>query len=112
LLFEILSVRETWSHRSTQNSRAYGSVNKEEIMTKSGVLKAGLAGAAASLMLSACVSPDEVSSLDSRVGALERQMSAAEARASAAEAAANQCTATCEEVSARTQRMFQQSMTK
>ncbi|HZA67411.1 MAG TPA: alanine-zipper protein [Geminicoccaceae bacterium] len=75
-------------------------------------LKVGLAGAAALLMLSACVSPDEVSSLDSRVGALENQVSAMEARASQAEAAANQCTATCEEMEARTQRMFQQSMTK
>lgn len=81
-------------------------------MSKAKTVKAGLAGAAALLMLSACVSPDEVSSLDSRVGALEQQMSAAEARASQLEAAANQCTATCEDVEARTQRMFQQSMTK
>jgi hypothetical protein len=86
--------------------------DKEETMSKARTVKVGLAGAAALLMLSACVSPDEVASLDSRVGALESQMSAAEARANALEAAANQCTATCEEVEARTQRMFQQSMTK
>ena len=81
-------------------------------MSMSRTVKVGLAGAAALLMLSACVSPDEVSSLDSRVGALEERVNSAEARASQLEAAANQCTATCEEMEARTQRMFQQSMTK
>jgi len=81
-------------------------------MSKTKTLKVGLAGAAALLMLSACVSPDEVSSLDSRVGALENQVSSMEARSSQLEAAANQCTASCEEMEARTQRMFQQSMTK
>jgi hypothetical protein len=86
--------------------------HKEETMSKAKTLKIGLAGAAALLMLSACVSPDEVSSLDSRVGALENQVSSMEARSSQLEAAANQCTATCEEMEARTQRMFQQSMTK
>jgi hypothetical protein len=72
---------------------------------------AGLA-AAALLLLSACVSPDEVPSLDSRVGALESRVNAADARASQLEAAANQCTATCENVEVRTDRMLQQSMTK
>ena len=80
-------------------------------MSTARTMMLGLAGAAA-LMLSACVSPDEVSSLDSRVGALESRANAAEARASQLEAAANQCTATCEQVEARTERMFQQSMTK
>ena len=68
--------------------------------------------AGALLALSACVSPDEVSSLDSRVGELERRVNAAEARANEIEAAANQCTATCEEVQTRTERMFQESMRK
>jgi hypothetical protein len=86
--------------------------HKEETMSKAKTLKIGLAGAGALLMLSACVSPDEVSSLDSRVGALENQVSSMEARSSQLEAAANQCTATCEEMEASTQRMFQQSMTK
>ena len=81
-------------------------------MSKAKTLKAGLGAAAALLLLSACVSPDEVSSLDTRVGELEQRLDAAEARASSLEAAANQCTSTCEEVEARTQRMFQQSMTK
>jgi hypothetical protein len=60
--------------------------------------------------LSACISPDEVSSLDDRVGALERRFDAAEARASEMEAAANQCTATCQEAEARASRMFQQKL--
>lgn len=81
-------------------------------MSKTETLKVGFAGIAALLMLSACVSPDEVSSLDSRVGALESRVNSAEARASQLEAAANQCTATCQDVEARTQRMLQQSMTK
>ena len=81
-------------------------------MAKAKTLTVGLAGAAALLMLSACASPDEVASLDNRVGELESRVDAAEARASQMEAAANQCTATCQEVEARTQRMFQQSMTK
>lgn len=71
-----------------------------------------LVGGAALLMLSACVSPDEVASLDNRVGELENRLDAAEARSSQLEAAANQCTATCQDVEARTERMFQQSMTK
>ena len=81
-------------------------------MSTARTVKLGLAGAAALLMLSACVSPDEVASLDSRVGALERQASDAQARASQLEAAANQCTATCQDAEARAQRMFQQSQTK
>jgi hypothetical protein len=81
-------------------------------MSTTKTLKVGLAGAAALLMLSACVSPDEVSSLDSRVGALESRVSAAEARATQLEAAANQCTATCQAVEARTERMLQQGMVK
>jgi len=85
---------------------------KEETMSNTGAIKVVLAGAAALLMLSACVSPDEVSSLDTRVGELESRLNAAEARSSQLEAAANQCTATCQDVEARTQRMFQQSMTK
>jgi F0F1-type ATP synthase membrane subunit b/b' len=80
-------------------------------MSTAKILKASV-GATALLLLSACVSPDEVSSLDTRVGELETRLDAAEARASQLEAAANQCTSTCEEVEARTQRMFQQSMTK
>jgi hypothetical protein len=86
--------------------------DKEEIMSNTRAIKVVLAGAAALLMLSACVSPDEVSSLDARVGELESRANAAEARASQMEAAANQCTATCQDVEARAQRMFQQSMTK
>jgi BMFP domain-containing protein YqiC len=81
-------------------------------MSKTRLLNVGLAGAAALLMLGACVSPDEVASLDSRVGALESRLSAADARATQLEAAANQCTATCQDVEARTQRMMQQSLTK
>jgi hypothetical protein len=81
-------------------------------MSKARTLKIGLAGAAVLLMLSACVSPDEVSSLDTRVGELESRLNAADARASQLEAAANQCTATCQEVEVRSERMFQQSMTK
>jgi BMFP domain-containing protein YqiC len=81
-------------------------------MSTTRTIKIGLAGAAALLMLSACVSPDEVSSLDNRVSALESKMNAADARASQLEAAANQCTATCQDVEAKGQRMFQQSMTK
>jgi hypothetical protein len=80
-------------------------------MSRSKTLKVGLAGAAL-LMLGACVSPDEVSDLSNRVSALESQANAAEARASQLEAAANQCTSTCQNVEARGQRMFQQSMTK
>jgi uncharacterized protein YcfL len=91
-------------------NRADHGADKEETMSKTA--KAGLTIAAALLMLSACVSPDEVASLDNRVGALESQVNAAEARASQLEAAASQCTATCEGVEARTERMFQQSMTK
>jgi hypothetical protein len=68
--------------------------------------------AAALLMLGACVSPDDVSSLESRVAALENKANAADARASELEAAANQCTATCQDVEARAERMLQQSMIK
>jgi hypothetical protein len=81
-------------------------------MSKAQAWKTGLTVAAALLMLSACTSPDEISSLDNRVGALESRLDAAEARATAAESAANQCTATCQEVQARASRMMQQSMTK
>jgi F0F1-type ATP synthase membrane subunit b/b' len=81
-------------------------------MSKAGSIKIGLAGAGALLMLSACVSPDEVSSLDDRVGVLEQRLDAADARVAQAEAAANQCTATCQEVEARAERMIQQSVTK
>jgi outer membrane murein-binding lipoprotein Lpp len=88
-------------------------------MSKTKTLTVGLAGAAALLMLGACVSPDEVASLDRRVSTLESwadsaesRANAAEARASQLEAAANQCTATCQDVEARTERMLQQSMTK
>jgi outer membrane murein-binding lipoprotein Lpp len=76
------------------------------------IIKAGLAGVAALFMLGACVSPDQVSSLESRVGALESQVSAADARASQFEAAANQCTNTCQAAEERAERMYQQSMTK
>jgi hypothetical protein len=71
----------------------------------------GLA-AAALLMLGACVSPDDVSSLESRVAALESEANTADARATQLEAAANQCTATCQDVEARAERMLQQSMIK
>jgi hypothetical protein len=81
-------------------------------MSKARTIKVGLAGAAALLMLSACVSPDQVSSLDNRVGELERRLDAADARVTQAEAAANQCTTTCQDVEARAQRMIQQSVTK
>jgi uncharacterized protein YcfL len=81
-------------------------------MSKAQAWKTGLTVTAALLMLGACVSPDEVSSLDNRVAALESRVNAAEARATAAETAASQCTTTCQDVQARTQRMFQQSMTK
>jgi hypothetical protein len=74
-------------------------------MSQARTVKAGVAGAAALFMLSACVSPDEVSNLDRRVSALESQANAAEARASQFEAAANQCTATCQGAEARVQRM-------
>jgi hypothetical protein len=86
--------------------------DKEEAMPKARTIKVGLAGAAALLMLSACTSPDEISSLDDRVGALESRLDAADAQVSQMEAAANQCTATCQEVEARAARTFQQSMTK
>ena len=39
-------------------------------MSKAAILKVGLAGGAALLMLSACVSRDEVDSLDTRVSTL------------------------------------------
>jgi hypothetical protein len=80
-------------------------------MSKRKTLRVGFAGAAL-LMLGACVSPDEVSSLDTRVGELERRLSAQEARNSQLEAAANQCTTTCEGVEARADQMFQQSLRK
>ena len=54
-------------------------------MSKAKTLKVGLAGAAAMLMLSACVSPDHVADLDRRVSTLESQVTAArQSRASAA----------------------------
>ena len=77
-------------------------------MSKAEILKVGLAGAAAVLMLSACVSRDEVENLDERVSTLESQVTSAQSRAAAAEArasqletAANQCAATCQDVRAR-----------
>jgi hypothetical protein len=76
-------------------------------MSKAKILKLGLAGAAALLMLGACVSPDEVADLDRRVSTLEDQVTAAQSRAAAAEArasqlesASNMCTDTCQEVRA------------
>jgi hypothetical protein len=81
---------------------------KGENLSKAKTLKGGLAGAAALLMLSACVSPDEVADLDRRVSTLESQVTAAQSRAAAAETrasllemAANQCAATCQDVRAR-----------
>jgi Alanine-zipper, major outer membrane lipoprotein len=73
-------------------------------------LRLALAGAAALLMLSACVSPDEVADLDRRVGELESRASAAEARASQLDAAADRCTATCQDAQVRAERIYQQSM--
>ena len=81
-------------------------------MSKTKTFMVGLAGTAALFMLSACVSPDEISNLDRRVGELESRANAAEGRASQLEAAANQCTTTCQGTQARTERMLQQSMTK
>lgn len=75
-------------------------------------LKAGLTVAVAALLLTACVSRDDIASLDNRVGELERRANAAEARASQLESAANQCTATCQTAEERTQRMFEESMRK
>ena len=82
-------------------------------MSKAKIPKIGLAGAATLLMLSACVSPDEVASLDRRVSTLEDQVAAAQSRASAAEARAGQleavadrCTATCQDAMARTERIY------
>jgi Alanine-zipper, major outer membrane lipoprotein len=80
-------------------------------MSKARTLGIGLGGAVL-LMLGACQSPDEIASLDDRVGALENRLAAAEASASQMEAAANQCTSACQNAEARTERMFQQSMTK
>jgi len=77
-------------------------------MSKPKILKVGLAGAAALLMLSACATRDDFDNLDRRVSTLEDQVTAAQSRASAAEArasqletAANLCTNTCQEVRAR-----------
>ena len=77
-------------------------------MSKVRALKVALAGAAALLTLSACVSPDEVASLDRRVSTLEDQVTAAQSRSAAAESrasqletAANLCTNSCQEVRAR-----------
>jgi Alanine-zipper, major outer membrane lipoprotein len=85
-------------------------MSTERTTSKAKTLKVGLAGAAALLMLSACVSPDEVADLDRRVGELESRASAAEARASQLDAAADRCTATCQDTQARAERMYQQSM--
>jgi hypothetical protein len=83
-------------------------MSRERTTSKAKTLKGGLAGAAALLMLSACVSPDEVADLDRRVSTLESQVTAAQSRAAAAETrasqlemAANQCAATCQDVRAR-----------
>jgi outer membrane murein-binding lipoprotein Lpp len=88
-------------------------------MSKAKTLKVGLAGAAALLMLSACVSRDEVASLDTWVSTLESQVSAAQSRASAAEArasqleaAANQCTNVCQEAQVTAERIYRQSLAK
>jgi outer membrane murein-binding lipoprotein Lpp len=90
------------------HTRAGRGAYREETMSNARTLKVGLAGAAALLMLSACVSPDQVDNLDRRVSTLESQVATAQSRASAAEArasqletAANQCTATCQDVRAR-----------
>ena len=70
-------------------------------MSKIRTVKTCLSVAVPLLLLSACTSPDEYSSLDDRVGALESRFDAADARASQMEAAANQCTASCQEAEAR-----------
>jgi hypothetical protein len=100
----------TKSRQWTRLSCAWEGADKEDPMSKTTTI--GLAGAAALLMLSACVSPDEVSSLDTRVGELERRLDAADAQNSQLQAAANQCTTTCENVDARAEQMFQQSLRK
>jgi outer membrane murein-binding lipoprotein Lpp len=94
-------------------------VTKEETMTKVKTLKAGLMAAGALLMLSGCASQASVNSLDDRVSALETRTSSLETRANAAEskaaelqAAASQCTTTCQDVQARAERMYQQSLRK
>jgi len=88
-------------------------------MSKARTLKAGLILAAVVLMLSACASRDDVTRLDSRLSALENRASALETQANAAEsktaqlqATASQCTATCQDVQARAERMYQQSLRK
>jgi hypothetical protein len=84
-------------------------------MTKAKTLRIGLTAAAALLMLSACVSRDDLTSLDNRVSALESRAKAAEAKATQAQTAANQCTATCQDVQAKAERMsqmYQQSLRK
>jgi hypothetical protein len=81
-------------------------------MLNAKTLKVGWVSAAALLMLSSCVSPDEVASLDQRVAASESRAQAAEARAAQLEAATSQCTATCQDVEARAERMYQQSLRK
>jgi hypothetical protein len=52
----------------TLKDRAAQALNGRETMPKSKTLRLGLVGAAALLMLGACTSPEEVSSLDDRVG--------------------------------------------
>jgi hypothetical protein len=84
-------------------------------MSKAKTLRAGPIAAAALLMLSACVSRSDLTSLDNRVSALEGRANAAEAKATAAQTAANQCTATCQDVQAKADRMsqmYQQSLRK
>jgi hypothetical protein len=92
------------THRHTG---AHRGAYKEGTMSKAKALKIGLTGAAALLMLSACVSPDQVSDLDRRVSTLEDQVTAAQSPAAAAEARASQlattanlCTDTCQNVRA------------
>jgi hypothetical protein len=110
----VRSVREgsKSSFAAGELRRSDRGADKEETMSKTRTVTAGLTVAAALLMLGACQSSTQMDDLERRVGVLEGQADSASARASQMEAAANQCTATCQEVEARANRMMQQSQMK